>query len=188
MADQGREVHIITSRQRYDDPAARLAAVDVVRQVQVHRVWTSRFGRAGLLGRTFDYLSFYLSAGWRAWCLTRRGDLLVSKTDPPLASVLGSWVARRRGARLVNWLQDLFPEVAVALNVRGMAGRVGKFLQRRRNASLHTAAINVAIGCPVIAHSSMSLNVCGKCYDGEPRTIVCSSQCISLHTSPGKAI
>ncbi|MEZ5591140.1 MAG: glycosyltransferase family 4 protein [Gammaproteobacteria bacterium] len=146
LAGQGREVHIITSRQRYDDPAARLAAVDVVGQVQVHRVWTSRFGRAGLLGRTFDYLSFYLSAGWRAWRLSRRDDLLVSKTDPPLASMLGAWVARRRGARLVNWLQDLFPEVAVALNVRGMAGRVGQFLQRRRNASLHTAAINVVIG------------------------------------------
>ena len=88
LADQGREVHIITSRQRYDDPTAQLVAFEVVRQVQVHRVWTSRFGRAGLLGRAFDYLSFYLSAGWRAWRLTRRGDLLVSKTDPPLASVL----------------------------------------------------------------------------------------------------
>ncbi len=34
-----------------------------------------------------------------------------------MLSVGLAWVARRRGARLVNWLQDLFPEVAIALKV-----------------------------------------------------------------------
>jgi len=57
-----------------------------------------------------------------------------------------SVVARLRGAHLLNWLHDLFPEVAAALNVRGMTGSLGRFLCRRRNASLHTAAKNIVIG------------------------------------------
>lgn len=52
------------------------------------------------------------------WRLTREGDVIVAKTDPPLISLMGAVVARLRGARLVNWLQDLFPEVAEALGVR----------------------------------------------------------------------
>ena len=139
-------MHIITSRQRYDDPAARLEAVETVNKVRVHRVWTSRFGRTGLIGRAFDYLSFYLSAGWRAWRLTRHNDLLVAKTDPPMVSVIGAWVTRTRKARLITWLHDLFPEVAAALQVRGMAGSIGRFLQRWRNASLQRAVMNIAIG------------------------------------------
>lgn len=141
----GRDVHVITSRQVYDDPGARLPTNETVRGVQVHRVWTSRFGRGRLLGRAVDYLSFYVSAtmclAWRV----RRGYWVVAKTDPPLLSIPAAVVARIRGANFVNWLQDLFPEVAYRLRVAGI-GIVGPALRRLRNLSLHLAHCNVAIG------------------------------------------
>ena len=59
LVGAGHEVHVITSRQLYDSPATRLAAAERVHGVQVHRVWTSRFGRSRLVGRASDYLSFY---------------------------------------------------------------------------------------------------------------------------------
>ncbi|MBI5430577.1 MAG: glycosyltransferase family 4 protein [Nitrosomonadales bacterium] len=145
LAKRGHEVHVICSRQLYESPVANLAIDEQVRGVQVHRIWTSRFGRTNLPGRTVDYLSYYLLATIRLYLLTDSHTIVVAKTDPPLISVPASWVTRWRGARLVNWLQDVFPEVAVELGVKGLGGRFGGWVRRLRDTSLRTAAMNVAI-------------------------------------------
>jgi len=145
-------VHVVTSRQRYEEPGALLPSAEVAYRVKIHRVWTSRFGRDRLLGRTADYLTFYLSAGWRLLCLVERDDTLVAKTDPPLISIGAAMVARLRGARLVNWVQDVFPETAMALGVTGMRGLFGWMLQRMRDASLRQAVMNVALGEKMAAY------------------------------------
>ena len=41
LGGQGWDVHVITSRQRYDDPGAGLAAAETVRGVRIYRVWPS---------------------------------------------------------------------------------------------------------------------------------------------------
>lgn len=146
LAERGHAVDVITSRQRYDAPHARLDAKEQVNGVEVHRVWTSRFGRGFLPGRAVDYLTFYLSAAWGLFRLAEADDLVVAKTDPPLISVVAGWVAGLRGARLVNWLQDLFPEVAGALGIRLARGATGRVIASLRDRSLHRAAMNVAIG------------------------------------------
>ncbi len=74
----------------------------------------------------------------------REGDILVAKTDPPLLSVLALHLASRRGVRVVNWLQDLYPEVAVELGVP-LVGGVSRALVALRDRSLRGAAMNVAI-------------------------------------------
>jgi glycosyltransferase involved in cell wall biosynthesis len=143
---QDHEVHILTSRQRYDDPTVHLLPEEIVKNVQIHRVWTSHFGRQRLLGRALDYLSFYLTAAWQLWRLARSGDVIIVKTDPPLMSIIASPIAKWRGAVLVNWLQDIFPEIAVALGVIGKPGRTLQFLQWLRNRSLISAKQNVVLG------------------------------------------
>ena len=70
----------------------------------------------------------------------------MAKTDPPLISVVAGWVAGLRRARLVNWLQDLFPEVATALGVGLRRGAMSDRLTRFRDGSLQKATMNVAIG------------------------------------------
>ena len=144
LAGKGAEVHVITSRQRYDDPAAALSSSELVRGVQVHRVPTSRFGRGNLLGRVLDYASFYLSASLKLASLATRGDIVIAKTDPPLISVPAMLVARLRGAQLVNWLQDLFPEVAERAGLR--LGGIAGLARAARNLSLRKAAANVVLG------------------------------------------
>jgi glycosyltransferase involved in cell wall biosynthesis len=145
LAANGHEVCVVTSSQRYDDAAAGLAQRERVDGVQVHRVRTTRFGRDKLVGRALDYATFYLAAGWRLWRIARAGDLVVAKTDPPLISVVAAVVARWRGARLVNWVQDVFPEVAEALGVRALAGPQAGLLRRLRNAAFTSAAANVVL-------------------------------------------
>ena len=146
LAADGSQVHIVTSRLRYDDPQASLAAHEAIDGVEVHRVRTSTFGRDNLFGRALDYLSFYIAAGARLLGLVRAGDVVVAMTDPPLVSVAAGWVARLRGARLVNWLQDLFPEVAANLGMASAQGAVGRLLRRLRDGSLRHAAANVVLG------------------------------------------
>lgn len=146
LAGLGAEVHVATSRLRYDDPAAALLPRETVGGVQVHRVATTRFGRARLLGRAVDYVSFYLSAARALWRIADHGTVVVAKTDPPMVSLVAAPIAHLRGAMLVNWLQDLFPEVAEALGLKLMRGSVIRLLRWARNLTLRQAHTNVVLG------------------------------------------
>lgn len=149
LAARGGEVAIVTSRQSYEDPMARLPARQTQAGVAIHRVWTSRFGRHWLPGRAVDYLSFYLAALIMLLRLVRPGDTILAKTDPPLISV-GAWVvARLRRATLVTWCQDLFPEVAAVLGLRWAEGPVGRALAALRDRSLRAARLNVVLCRPM---------------------------------------
>ena len=146
LAESGHDVHVITSCQLYDDPEARLDGEGVHRGVVVHRLATTQRGRSRLLGRSFDYLSFYLSA-WRFLnSLADRNDILIPMTDPPLLSILAWRVSRRRGSHVINWLQDIYPEIATELGVPLIKGPVSKLLALARNASLRSADVNVVVG------------------------------------------
>lgn len=145
LASRGQTIHVITGCQLYGNAQASLPAKESIRGVQVHRVRTSRFGRASLWGRVIDYLTFYLGATWRLLCLTRPGDIVVAKTDPPMMSVPAAWVVRFKGGVLVNWVQDLFPEVATSLDVYGVRF-AAPILKRLRNQSLRQGRSNVVLG------------------------------------------
>ena len=146
LAQQGQQVTVITSRQMINDPYAQLPACEILHGVQVRRVWSPNFGRMSLSGRSLDYLGFYLSAAWCALRIVQPGDTLVAKTDPPMLSVVMGWVAALRGARLINWLQDLFPEVATALGIQVLTGPLAGILKKVRNQSLKQAEMNVVLG------------------------------------------
>lgn len=146
LAGAGREVHVVASRQSYDDPKAALPDRDVVNGVHVHRLASTQFGRSALFGRAIDYLSFYRSARRRLAELVGRGDIVVAKTDPPLVSVVAMSPVQRSGARLVNWLQDVYPETAEVLHVPLVRGPVAAGLAALRNRSLRQAEATVVVG------------------------------------------
>jgi len=146
LATRGWEVHAITSRQRYDDASALLAAEETANGVSIHRVKTSAYGRSGLIGRGLDYLSFYWSMARALRGIAQSDDIVVAKTDPPLLSIVASFLRARRPFRLINWLQDLYPEVAAELDIPLLRGPLGRALARLRNRSLRKAEANVVIG------------------------------------------
>ena len=146
LASTGREVHVVTGTQIYDDPKASLPAYEIINDVHVHRVSSTKFGRSALLGRSIDYLSFYRSVWHCLIQVVQQGDIVIAKTDPPLVSVVAMAAARRKGARLINWLQDIFPETAVELGVPFMRGPVAASLAMLRNWSLRNAEATAVIG------------------------------------------
>jgi glycosyltransferase involved in cell wall biosynthesis len=146
LVARGFDVRVVTSRQLYGSPATRLAARSTLRGVNVHRLWTTHFGRGSLPGRACDYASFYVSAFLFLLLRLRSGDIVIAKTDPPLISLFAAAAAKLRGAVLVNWLQDIFPEVATHVGANPLPARVDGCLRRLRDASLRAAAANVVLG------------------------------------------
>lgn len=146
LAASGKDVHVITSRQLYNNPGADLPAEEVVNGVRIHRVGTTSFGRSSLPGRAVDYLSFYFTSWRRALTIARQSDIIVAKTDPPMISFVGMLVAWQRGAKLVNWLQDVYPEIAIEFGVPFLVAPVRQLLFWLRDMSLRAAATNVVLG------------------------------------------
>lgn len=110
LARDGHEVTVIASR-----GAAALAAREEHHGVRLVRVRSVRLDHGGLPGKAIALASFYLGATWRMLRETRRGSILVALTDPPLIGIAAWLVAALRGARLVHWVQDIYPELAMEL-------------------------------------------------------------------------
>jgi colanic acid biosynthesis glycosyl transferase WcaI len=146
LSARGFDVRVICSRQLYDEPSVQLAPRERIFEAWVRRVATTRFGRYRLLGRALDYASFYVSCAFCLLTTLKRGDLLVVKTDPPLMSLLAAPIAALKQVRLVNWQQDVFPEVASLLGMNPLPRWADAYLRRLRNASLRSSQMNVVIG------------------------------------------
>src|SRR5262245_10463783 len=67
LSEEGSSAVVITSRLTYEDSNTLLPPRGTIHGVDVYRVWTTRRSRSGLLGRSFEYASFFLAAAWRLW-------------------------------------------------------------------------------------------------------------------------
>jgi len=138
-------VVVIAGRQRYDDPAAALPCDERVNGVQVHRVGSTRYGRHGRAGRLLDYASFIVSTRRKLKEVVDAQTVVVAKTDPPMLGMFLESIVRTKGGRLVNWLQDLFPETLTALYRNPVVAVGASPLRFLRNRSLKRAIVNIVI-------------------------------------------
>lgn len=133
-AAQGAEVVVITSRPPGAPPQEDDHGVTVVR-VRSTRTAVS------VLGKAVDFGTFYAAALWQIARRVRRDDTLVVLTDPPLLGIAATWVGRMRGARIIHWLHDIYPEVASAVTGRTSLG----LLKPLRNAAWRRSVRCVAL-------------------------------------------
>lgn len=146
LASRDADVTVVTGRILSDRSDKELLSFEENNGVRVIRVWTTQFGRDRTAGRAIDYATFYLSSFLALIKHVRNGDTIIAKTDPPLISVVCLVVAKLKRARLVNWVQDLFPEIAEILKVKGLGAWASNRLRSIRNRSLIAADQNVVIG------------------------------------------
>ena len=92
-------------------------AVDLVNRPRVRIVhsWDMAFSR-GKIGRVMSYASFFVGAIVQGVC-GPRPELVVTLTTPPLVSLLGTLLKSLRGARHFIWEMDVYPDIAVDLNI-----------------------------------------------------------------------
>ena len=81
LAEKGWQVTVITSRLLYQGSAGNpgLPSRETIRNVEILRIWTSRFGRDHLIARALDYATFHLSTAVAALRTARRGDILLPR-------------------------------------------------------------------------------------------------------------
>lgn len=94
--------------------------------VEIIRLRHTRFNKASFVGRLSNMLTFYASTTWRCLFLTRH-DIVVTETDPPFLCLAGRMLQCFRGSKHVCYLQDIYPDVAVALG-KIRKGIVSRFL------------------------------------------------------------
>lgn len=89
--------------------------------VEIHRLAHSRVPKHTKIGRLRNLISFTMAV--RKWLKNDQrsgspaGDVWVCETDPFFLPLVVGPAARRRGVKLVYYLQDIYPDVVVALNV-----------------------------------------------------------------------
>ena len=157
LAAEGHEVHVICSRHTYGNGRMPLTKEESLHGIHIHRVAVTGFGHKRLVGRTLDYLTFCLSAGWRAFVLPKP-DLCVSLTTPPFISLIGLLLAKIKGTRNVIWVMDVYPEIAVAYDVLSKKSLLYRFCSRINRILYRNAAAVISLG-EVMTERLQSLGV-----------------------------
>ena len=145
LVQRGHAVHVICGRSHYNGGTLGPVGASQVDGVWVHRVRTIGFGRRRLLGRAIDYLSFYLSANWRALRLPK-ADVCVSLTTPPLISLIGLMLSKLKGTKHVIWMMDVYPEIAVAYDVLSERSLLHRLLARINRRLYRNAEAVISLG------------------------------------------
>ncbi|MCC6414946.1 MAG: glycosyltransferase family 4 protein [Opitutaceae bacterium] len=141
-AASGFPVSVITSRRGGDSPRH-----ETHRDVKILRVGFARHDRRTPVFRMLDFASFMFAALWRLWREVRGGDTVVILTDPPLFGALAAPLLDWRDARVIHWVQDIYPEVAIALTGQ----RWLRLLQPWRNHTWRRADHCVTLGSDMAA-------------------------------------
>lgn len=145
LAEVGHRVVVVTSSGLYDDSSSKLPISETINGVEIHRVYGSRFGRASLIGRAVDYVFMYFAFAQAVLRLADANDIVIAKTDPPLLSAALFPAARWKRAKVANWLQDLYPEVAIEFGMNTISF-FSPILKALRDMSLRGADVNIVIG------------------------------------------
>lgn len=133
----GHEVHVLCSRLRYDQAGARLPARETHRGIQIHRLWSTNFGRVSTLGRLSDLFTLQVSLRvFGPWVC--KPDAILAMTDPPMLLNSALWIRRLRGGKLFHHVCDLYPEIAEALGALRPGSLAARwFTWRSRRALAH---------------------------------------------------
>jgi colanic acid biosynthesis glycosyl transferase WcaI len=113
LALRGHQVTVITR----DEPAEHegFRGSETRHGVAIKRVRDPGLGKANLWRRAADYLSFHAGAMKVLASLKHRPDVLMPLTTPPLIAAPAQVMGALRRVPVVSVVQDLYPDVAVAL-------------------------------------------------------------------------
>jgi len=118
------------------------------RGARIVRTRNTVLGKGALWRRVADYATYVASAFLTALTLPRP-DVVITTSAPPLLAAVGLALRRLRGVRFVYWLQDLYPELAVAFGVLGPRSPPTWLFERLSRASLRAADAVVVPGTPM---------------------------------------
>jgi colanic acid biosynthesis glycosyl transferase WcaI len=141
----GHEVQIFTSRQLYNRPQAQLPKHQIWQGIQIHRLNASRFGRRHFWGRLLDIITFHLALRY-ANNITVKPDAWFVMTDPPLLVKTVLKLRAQLDGRVIHHVDDVYPDLAVALGSLPAQGLVSSVLDRWGKEGLRDCDQVLALG------------------------------------------
>lgn len=145
LAPLGLEMHVIAAAASYTDTGDRSQTLPVER-LTVTRLPTLPFSHQSLQGRVLNFLAFYCALVFAGLKHVRRGDLVICLTDPPFVGVLATIIAKAKRARVIHWVQDIYPETATRLGYGSSSSFAVRAIAKVRDWAWKNAAANVVIG------------------------------------------
>jgi glycosyltransferase involved in cell wall biosynthesis len=146
LAPLGLDIHVLTAAASYtpgSDGAQRRAPLD---KVSVTHLPSLPLSHHVLAGRALNFLVFYCALIVVGLIKLRRGDIIICLTDPPLVGICAALLARAKRARLVHWVQDIYPETAIRLGFGSQSNPILRLAVRLRDWAWKHAHANVVIG------------------------------------------
>lgn len=130
LAARGFRVGVVAGQpnQNPGDVAFRRTGTEVRNGVSVHRVRHTRLRKSSLVGRVVNLLTYLFTSAIRA-LRVERADVIVVETDPPLLCYLGILLSIWHRAKLLVYLQDIYPDIAMELG-KLRRGLLYRFLHR----------------------------------------------------------
>jgi colanic acid biosynthesis glycosyl transferase WcaI len=141
LAERGATVRIITGH-----TAPGLPARSSRRGVEIVGVGPPIQATQNLFRRARDFTAFRAAAGQALMDLLQAGDLAVALTDPPLLGITVARAAAARGARIVHWTHDIYPEIFHAVARNPVSWLSQRWYQPARNAAWRAADACVVLG------------------------------------------
>lgn len=173
LRDLGHEVVVLTGQPNYPEgvimPGYSAASLRVQTHdgLTIYRVPLVPRGRASALRLVLNYMSFIVSAAaFGSWLLrgSRFDVIFVYAPSPILQAIPAIWLAWIKGARLVTWVQDLWPESLSATGfvrnprILGVVASVVRWIYRRNDLLLVQSqafvapVVKMAGNTPVVYH------------------------------------
>lgn len=146
----GHEVHVVCGT-----PARAIEkSIPTTRRgVTIHRLAYRLMPGDSLAARAIGFGGFLLRVGLYLTRHLSRGDRLVLLTDPPLLGFVAAIPSRLRGVRVFHWVQDIHPEVSIAVLRSGVMRSLLRLATPLRNLGWRGAA------CWVTPSASMAAEV-----------------------------
>lgn len=117
LARLGMHIHVFTGQPGYAFQEAAAPAVESSGRISIQRSRTSQIWPRRIRGRALNGLLFCIRAGLHLLKSASRGEILLLTTEPPYLLILGYLAHLCFGTPYVCLLYDLYPDVAVQLNV-----------------------------------------------------------------------
>jgi glycosyltransferase involved in cell wall biosynthesis len=137
-------VSVICGQPSYGQRGTRAPAREVRNGVDIYRCWSTTLDKDKLGYRLLNLLTISGSVFVKALLHVRRGDIVISVTNPPLLPYLAAVACKMRGGRFVLLVHDVYPEVLTRLKIL----RAGSLADRALNQAcrwLYRAAERIVV-------------------------------------------
>jgi colanic acid biosynthesis glycosyl transferase WcaI len=144
LSAKGIKVSVLTSQNSYLG-GKKYPLYEVYKGIKIYRARSLSLGKSKTIFRIIDFLFFYLFSFINSLKISNI-DVVMCLSVPPLASVLALAISVIKRAKIINKIEDLYPDAAVELGFLNRDSLIYKFLDRISLFSLSKSSCIIVLG------------------------------------------